>query len=61
MSSFIVNIKCTWLGSKQKSLFYVFVLVYGNLCTFVVSEHIVFLDNEMIIQWKTQKSIAIEY
>ena len=29
---------------------YVFVLFYGNLSTFTVSEHVVFLDNEMIIQ-----------
>ena len=34
---------------RKYCLFYVFVLVYGNLCGFTVSEHIVFPDNEMII------------
>ena len=38
-----------------------FIPVYGNLCTFTVREHIVFLDIEIIIQWKTQKLMAIEY
>ena len=41
------------LKSQRTLLFYVFVFVYGNLCSFAVSGRIVFLDNEMVIQWKT--------
>jgi hypothetical protein len=29
---------------------------YGNLCTFTVSKHFVFLYNEVIAQWKPQAS-----
>ena len=39
---------------KRYCKFYVFVCLYGNLCTFTVSEHIGFLYNEAIAQWKSQ-------
>ena len=38
------------LENQQTSLFCVFILVYGNLCTFTVSEHFTFHDNEINIQ-----------
>ena len=47
-----------WKLDKRYCKFYVFVhlyVLYGNLCTFTVSEHFV-LYNEAIAQWKSQTS-----
>ena len=42
----MVNRKIYVFKSKET---HVFILVYGNLCTFTVSEQIVFPDSRMII------------
>ena len=57
-SKVVVNRKIYVFKSKET---HVFILVYGNLCTFTVSEQIVFPDSRMIILKKTQKLIVTEY
>ena len=54
-----IVIENIWLG-KSTNVIVCFVLVYGNLCTFTVSKHIVFSDNEIRENAKL-KLIAIEY